>query len=88
VAGPTFEPGDPPADPPDGVAVPLMWRLAHRLHADHRRAGDGPAGDGSAGDGSDRGCRTCAEPWPCGGRRLAERGLAAAREPRRRPDRP
>jgi hypothetical protein len=62
-----YDPADPPASPPPGCPHPLLWRLAHQLHRDHR-----PDADGF--------CVTCvpAEFLPCIGRHLAQRGFHAA----------
>ncbi|GHJ44986.1 hypothetical protein Cs7R123_23280 [Catellatospora sp. TT07R-123] len=60
---------NPPLDPPDGVAQPLMWRLAARLLHDHVTA---------AGSWPVARCRVCELAWPCPARRYAERGLLAA----------
>lgn len=65
-----FDPADPPDEPPAGILQPMAWRLAVRLHRDHGPAVVGPAQAPV--------CRTCADPWPCRARRLAERGLVAA----------
>ncbi len=63
-----WDPRQPPAEPPTG-ADPLIWHLAHGLCRDHR-----PHTDGF--------CVACQDFWPCGPRRLAERGLRLAFVPR------
>lgn len=72
-----FDPERPPEEPPPGIPQPMLWRLARRLFTDHQcsAAGTGPA--------LALRCRTCGDPWPCRGRRLAERGLVAACRPAR-----
>ncbi|MBF9134574.1 hypothetical protein I0C86_37445 [Plantactinospora sp. S1510] len=92
-----FDPENPPDEPPPEVVQPMAWRLAVRLHRDHSPqpveplsgvplpAGPLPAGPlssvpGSAGANT---CRTCGDPWPCHGRRIAVRGLLAACRPPR-----
>jgi hypothetical protein len=65
-----FDLENPPDEPPAGVPRPMAWRLAIRLYRDHVPV---------AGDQAEPpACRTCGEPWPCYGRRLAERGLISA----------
>jgi hypothetical protein len=71
-----FDPEDPPCEPPPGLPQPMLWRLARRLYDDHEPAELAPQRAGPA-------CRTCGDPWPCRGRRLAERGLVAACLPAR-----
>ncbi|SCL15760.1 hypothetical protein [Micromonospora inyonensis] len=60
----TFDPADPPAEPPVECVSPTVWRLSHRLHRSHRLA--------------DAGRCVCGDPFPCPYRRLAERGFLAA----------
>ena len=70
-----FDLENPPDEPPAGVVQPMAWRLAVRLHRDHSPASTDPARPPV--------CRACGDPWPCHGRRIAERGLLAAwRAPR------
>ncbi|MBE1492418.1 hypothetical protein [Plantactinospora soyae] len=77
-----FDPENPPDEPPPGVRQPMAWRLAVRLHRDHSPLPAGPTPEMS-GPGSPDVCRTCGDPWPCHGRRIAVRGLlAACRGPR------
>jgi hypothetical protein len=68
-----FDLENPPDEPPDCVAQPMAWRLAVRLFRDHSPAVSDPTRPVP--------CRTCGEPWPCYGRRLAERGLITACRP-------
>jgi hypothetical protein len=63
-----------PGEPPAQVTSEVIWRLAARLFADHRRAPTCPRCDDGTGDR----CATCRQPWPCAGRRLAELGLNRA----------
>jgi hypothetical protein len=63
----TRDADDPPDDPPAGADT-LIWRLSHRLRADHSRAG------------TDGFCVTCRAFSPCRPRMLAERGLVLAVE--------
>ncbi|GAA1785143.1 hypothetical protein GCM10009682_04000 [Luedemannella flava] len=78
----SFDPQDPPDDPPPG-ADPSYWRVAVRLFRDHSPPSD--AGPGPTP------CRQCNQPWPCAARRAAERGLIGAlrvgRRNARRPNR-
>ena len=60
----SFDPEEPPADPPAECVSPTIWRLSHRLHRCHLLADDG-------------GC-TCGQAFPCQSRRLVERGFLAA----------
>jgi len=59
----------PGQEPPRDGAGEMTWRLAERLHRDHGE----PTPLASEGV-----CRSCGQPWPCSGRRLAELGLKAA----------
>jgi hypothetical protein len=61
----TWDPEQPPVEPPAGADV-LVWRLSHRLLTDHTRSD------------SDGFCLTCRAYSPCRQRRLAERGLIVA----------
>jgi hypothetical protein len=98
-----FDLEHPPEEPPDWVSRPMLWRLAVRLHRDHdlrpaeepdlRPAEEHDLRPAEMYDPRPAGvaptCRTCGEPWPCGPRRLAERGLiAACRPPPAQPARP
>jgi hypothetical protein len=74
-----FDPVDPPDEPPEGVLQALLWRVAVQLHRDHELEENVP--------GPPR-CSRCGEPWPCAGRRLAERGLVAAFAPAEEPGAP
>jgi hypothetical protein len=92
-----FDPENPPDEPPPEVVQPMAWRLAVRLHRDHSPQPVEPLSgvpqpveplSGVPGPAGPNVCRTCADPWPCHGRRIAVRGLlAACRAPARgRPD--
>jgi hypothetical protein len=70
VADLPFDPEHPPDDPPPGVAQPMLWRVAVRLHRDHDVVVRDRAGALV--------CDLCRQRWPCFGRRLAQRGLLAA----------
>jgi hypothetical protein len=61
-----YDPADPPAEPPDGCADPLLWRVSHALRHAHR-----PRPDGFC---------ECREFWPCPEAVLAERALHSAWE--------
>ena len=67
----SFDPEQPPVDPPADVAQPLLWAMSRQVYGDH----DVPDDDG--GPMVPR-CRLCDEVWPCPPRRTAERGLLAA----------
>lgn len=60
----SFDPEDPPAEPPVECVSPTIWRWSHRLHRRHPLADDGRC--------------ACGEPFPCQARRLVERGFLAA----------
>lgn len=72
-----FDLENPPEDPPPGVLQPMAWRLAVRLHRDHSPLAAEPVAR-PPGPARPTACRTCADPWPCHGRRIAVRGLLAA----------
>ncbi|MBO4206760.1 hypothetical protein [Micromonospora echinofusca] len=66
-----------PADRPDGVTDPLLWRLALDVADAHAPDGDG-------------GCHNllCADqPWPCPAWQSAQRALQVAQAPQARSDR-
>jgi hypothetical protein len=65
----SFDPQDPPEEPPIG-ADPVYWRVAVRLFRDHSPA--------SREDPGPVTCRQCLQIWPCAARRTAERGLIGA----------
>jgi hypothetical protein len=67
----TFDPEDPPTEPPLDAPQPLLWAMARQVFGDH----DVPEDDG--GPMVPR-CRLCDEPWPCRPRRVAEHALLAA----------
>jgi hypothetical protein len=56
----------PPGEPHERVRSEVLWRLAVRLYRDHDHT-----------SAADR-CRSCDQPWPCSGRRLAQLGLRRA----------
>jgi hypothetical protein len=67
----TFDPEDPPVEPPADAPQPLLWSVARQVFGDHGV----PVGH--------RGptvppCRLCDQPWPCRARRIAEGALLAA----------
>jgi hypothetical protein len=67
----TFDPEDPPVEPPLEVPQPLLWAMSRQVFGDH----DIPDDDGSPPVPR---CHLCDEPWPCRARRVAEGGLVAA----------
>lgn len=60
----SFDPEDPPEDPPAECVSPTVWWLSYRLHHSHQLG--------------DAGRCACGDPFPCSARRLAERGFLAA----------
>jgi hypothetical protein len=68
-----FDPERPPEEPPTGVVQPMLWRVAVRLHRDHDAIGRNRS--------RELRCDMCRQPWPCFGRRLAQRALVAAWRP-------
>jgi len=77
-----FDPENPPDEPPPEVVQPMAWRLAVRLHRDHSPLPAAPS-PAMSGPASPNVCRSCGDPWPCHGRRIAVRGLRAACRPPR-----
>jgi hypothetical protein len=61
---PSYDPADPPAEPPGGCTDPLLWRVAHALHRAHR-----PRPDGFC---------ECRVFWPCATAKLARSALESA----------
>jgi hypothetical protein len=59
-----FDPEDPPEQPPAGCVDPLLWRVAHALHLEHRPEPDNRC--------------NCGEVFPCTRACLAARGLLTA----------
>ena len=60
----SFDPEDPPEDPPAGCTDPLTWRLAYSLHTAHH-----PDTEGNC---------TCGQSYPCPPAQLAARGFRFA----------
>ena len=67
----SFDPEQPPVDPPPDVSQPLLWSMSRQVYDDH----DVPDDDGEPMVPR---CRLCDEAWPCRARRMAEHGLFAA----------
>jgi len=67
-----FDREDPPGEPPEDAGSEMLWRIAVQLFRDHSTGSGGPPGHGQLR------CRSCGQPWPCSGRRLAALGLSAA----------
>lgn len=65
-----FDVDSPPDEPPPGITQQMLWRVAIRLHHDHKTVVRDASGTVT--------CELCRQPWPCHGRRLAQRGLVAA----------
>jgi len=65
-----FDADHEPEEPPPGVAHLMLWRIAVRVHRDHSREVRDSAGSIV--------CALCRQPWPCFGRRMAQRALRAA----------
>jgi hypothetical protein len=61
----SWDPEDPPAEPPGDCPQPGRWWEAHELFREHRPDEDGW-------------CRTCRAIWPCADNTFAVRGLLEA----------
>ncbi|GAA5193124.1 hypothetical protein GCM10023322_54310 [Rugosimonospora acidiphila] len=59
-----YDPENPPEQPPEGCADPLLWRVAHALHLEHQPEQDSRC--------------TCGEMFPCSRAGLAARGMLTA----------
>jgi hypothetical protein len=68
----SFDLADPPDEPPSGVVLAILWRVAVRLYRDHGLPLPRPTPR----------CRQCLHPWPCSARRLAVLALLTAADPR------
>src|SRR5262245_43474903 len=64
----SFNLADPPEEPPSGVVLAILWRVAVRLYRDHGLPLPRPTPR----------CRQCLHPWPCSARRLAVLALLTA----------
>ncbi|MGW0435221.1 hypothetical protein ACWDV4_22120 [Micromonospora sp. NPDC003197] len=60
----SFDPDDPPAEPPPDCLLPTIWRMSYALYQAHQLA------EGDL-------CR-CGTRYPCAGRRAMRRGLLEA----------
>ncbi|MGE5830730.1 MAG: hypothetical protein ACM30G_20530 [Micromonosporaceae bacterium] len=68
----SFDLADPPDEPPSGVVLAILWRVAVRLYRDH----------GLPLPRTTPRCRQCLQPWPCSARRLAVLALVTAADPK------
>jgi hypothetical protein len=57
----SFDPEEPPEQPPVGCTDPLLWHVSRALHQEHQPEPDGRCG--------------CGDRYPCQPARLAARGL-------------